>query len=245
VDADKQTIAITMGERREAVSLKVDPDARLVLNGRAGKLADFTVGTRVTVMLSLDKSTVLAITSLGRGGEDRPAVPRREAEAEASRLPGGILFSVDVTKGTIEVVSGGEDNPILQTYALAENARAYIAMERVNSSEIKIASLPKATRVRLKMTEDKKVSAIEVVPPMLRVQIKSVDAGKNTLTYASEREEKTLEVSKDVAIQGSRRDGAKLEDITPNSRVVLMLTPDRNRVVGILIVPQDREREER
>jgi RNA polymerase sigma factor (sigma-70 family) len=242
VDADQRTITITAGERGGAEkSLKVGADARLVVNGRAVKLSDFPAGMRVTLTMSLDRNTVLAMLGGRRGGDERPdGAPRREGEGDARRPAFGVLLGVDAAKGTIEVLSGGDENPSIQTYSLAADAKAYFAMERLATPELKIASLPRAARVRLKMTEDKKVAAIEVVPVSLRVQVRSVDAAKGTLTYATEREEKTLAVTKDVPIQ-TGRDAGKLADLTPGTLVQLMLTPDRNQVVGILVIPRERD----
>jgi RNA polymerase sigma factor (sigma-70 family) len=240
VDPAKSTIELRGGEESPNRTLKVAADARFLIEGREAKLASFKPGMRVFVTLALDKSAVVELQSgfvereRGVGGE--------RGEGRNQPHLRGILIGKDAAKNTIELLVGG-DAPEVRTLELGKDAKIGVRYGDA-PTPIAFADLAKAVHVGLWLTDDRKVSVIEVTPPRLAAApVKAVDSAKRTITLQAvrERPEQTLAVAADarISIVGGG-EGTTLADVTPGMRVHLTLSPDRSRVVMLRAIREEK-----
>ncbi len=213
---------ITLGGDRER-TLTLAPDAKVLLEGRPGELAGLREGMRVSLRLSSDQRSVVAI-QVGEGRQEgegrRPDGDRRETP-----LVGGVVKAVDAEARTITLA--GEDRD--QTFPVHREAR------------INLAEIRPGTRVQLRLTADR--SAVVALAggegerrdaPAVRGTVKAVDPAARKITLAHEGEEKTYTVHPEARVN--------LEEIKPGLGIVLWLTPDRSSVVRVAAVEGDRGR---
>lgn len=190
--------------------------------------------------------TVAAVVGLveaahGQGRE----LPRAEVR--------GVVKSVDVAAGTITVSLGeGREGVKEKTFALAKNVEVAIGAVAAGRASLfkegKLADLAAGTRVGLTLSADQKTAeSIAAEGPIVRGQLKAVDAAKNTLTIAMQAgrdqpgEEKTFTVAAgaEIAIDDGRgrrfavRE-AKLADLNPGALVTAWLSLDMGQAQGVL-----------
>ena len=108
--------------------------------------------------------------------------------------------------------------------------------------------LTKPLQATLQLSVDKKsATAVTVNAPTTRGVVKSIDTkAKKLILITDGRQEKTYDVDADVTIRNGNALG-QIEKLTPgaNVNVVLGLSLDRQRVVGVvvvLVVQRDGER---
>jgi hypothetical protein len=151
----------------------------------------------------------------------------------------GVISAVSVKDAAIDVVGGGEGDPWVKTFTLPKDFKAQTKMERF-SRDLTIADLHKATRVSIKLAEDKKTVAKMVVHlPLIRFNVKSVDAAKGTISGGEE----SFTVDKGTQFWIHGKAGA-LADVTPGMRVIGWLSPDRSRLIAVQAFRPDAERED-
>lgn len=247
VDADQKTVTV----RRDRVgenTLKVAPDARIVFNGKAIKLGGLDGQQRVLLHLSADKQTVLAITGGEReAGRERPAERERpgarDGEREAGRV-GGVIVEIDAAKGTIGLLVGREGNLNITTLAVAKDAKLRLMHAERPLSDLTFAQLTKPAQAWATLDADQKsVTALDVMAPIMRLRVKSVDAAGRKITVAAERVEHTFELAADAKVTRGRNE-VQLNELAPGTMVLLSLSLDRSRVIAASVVGDgDRERE--
>jgi hypothetical protein len=204
------------------------------------------MSTRTQVPASWLLAVAVAVGGAQRvHGQGREA-PRNEVN--------GLVKSVDGGAGTVTLSFGdrrGEPMPD-RTFTLVKDAEVVVGAGGYGRGglfrEAKLAELTAGTRVTLLLTADKtKVETVVVEEPTVRGLLKSVDAGKNTLTleFPAGREqgaeEKTFALAADAEIalddgRGKRfsiREG-KLTDLTPGALVTVRLSLDRKQAHGVL-----------
>lgn len=172
----------------------------------------------------------------------------------------GVVKSVDATAGMISVVlaegrTGGADrtDAVERSYPVAKTAEVVVGggFGRGGysvSKEAKLADLTAGDSVALTLTADQAVvEGIAAEGPIVRGVLKSVDAGKNTLTVSlagSTREQPiddktyTLAHDTEIAVDDGRgrrfsiKEG-KLADIAAGAMLTVRLSLDQKQVVSL------------
>jgi hypothetical protein len=191
------------------------------------------------------------MTCLGQRGLAGQRVPERGGRPAAAEVR-GLLKAVDPGKQTLTVsFSRGREDASEETYALAKDAEVLLGDfgGRGFSSPLregKLSDLGAGALVTLVLSADKKtVEAVVAEGPSLQALVKSVDAGKHTITVELGRrgrgeeaiEEKTFPVAGRAEIilddgrgrRTSLKEG-KLADLTAGLFVELKLSVDQQRV---------------
>jgi hypothetical protein len=228
----------------------VAKDARIFVGERAIKLADVPANRLSTVTLSLDQSTIVRLQVPPGEGE----AVRKPGEGDGQRPTVGELVGFDKAKAQITIFQRKDAGAEELSFPVSKEVKVF-AGER----PIQIADLDKGTRIALKLGEDgKTVESIRLEAKgaggkLSRVggTVKSVDAEKSTITITIPQEggggrDKTLSVAKDYRLTGIRKEGATLADIPEGSRILMMVSPEREAVVEIRVFAGggDKDREE-
>jgi RNA polymerase sigma factor (sigma-70 family) len=244
VDAAKKTITIATGGREATVNTTLDvaDNARMAINGRAGKLDDVQLRQPVQVMLSLDKKTVLALQS-GNPRENARAAAGREENPRRDPRTLGVVVDIDPAKQTLSLLIGRGDEQEIRTFSVAKEMKVKVYFEdRRPVQEIALAELGKAVNAKLLLGEDgKTVTAIDVNAPVLRGRITGFDVKRTKLTVTSDGgQEQTLNMEgATVRVNGQE---SSLDELPGRLSVVLILSMDRQRVLGILAQPAAERR---
>jgi Cu/Ag efflux protein CusF len=199
---------------------------------KEGKLDELSAGVTVSLTMTADEKSVESIVAEG------PQIR-------------GMLKSVDPNSKTVTVEmapSRREEGREEKTFALA--AGAEIAQDdgmgrRFSTREAKLADLSAGCSVTLRLSIDQKqVQSIFAEGPSLFGAVKSVDAGKNSITLTlppgrgnDDSEEKTIELTKNSLVlfddgKGRRlsvKEG-KVSDILTGSFTQVRLTVDQKSV---------------
>jgi hypothetical protein len=152
----------------------------------------------------------------------------------------GVVKAVDAGKNTITVYT---KKTSAQTYTLAQDAKIYLEEgKREKGSEPppgKLGDLSEGVIVTLKLSADRKaVERISARGPNVQAVIKSVDAGKNTITVSGKPAEQTFTLAKDVAIHmafGKKGQESKLSDLREGMNASLNLSIDKKKVHSITV----------
>lgn len=243
VDAENKTITVRQDRVGES-TLKVAPDARIVVSGKAIRLNSLDAQQRVLLQLSADKQTVLGITG-GQPETRREQAGAREEvrERDLGRL-GGVIVEIDPGKGTIGLLVGREGNLNITTLTVAKDAKLRLMHGDRPLNEITFAQLAKPAQAWVTLNGDQKsATAIDVMAPIMRLRIKAVDAAGRKLTVAAERMEHTFELAADAKVTRGREE-VQLAELAPGTMVMLSLSLDRSRVIAATVIGDgDRERE--
>ncbi len=254
IDAEKR-IVYGRAERMNA-QYEVAADAKLTINGRAVKLAEVPLEERVFLTLTFDRKTVLAMNAKKVAGE-RPGVEKPREELPQDRRverpvdrPGfvqGTIVDIDAAKNTVNVLVGRPEEQSIETVALAKGAKVHVQFAERSVAEISLAQLTKPLQAMIQLSDDKKsASSLIVLAPTLRGGVKSIDVAAKKITLVSEgRQEKTLDIDADAVIRVQARDAAKLADVTAGMNVIIGLSLDRQRVIGIVVQPPTRREGDR
>jgi RNA polymerase sigma factor (sigma-70 family) len=236
---------------RKLSRLPVSADAKITVNGRAVPFAEIPIEQRIFITLSFDKKTILAINgnkivpgNVVRPKEgDRPRDGDRPKEGqrpvERANVIIGTVIDIDAAKNTLSVLTGRPDDLKIQAITIGKDLKAKVFFENQPIQELTLAQLSKPAQVTINLGDDKStVTGISVVAAATRGLVKSVDVqGKKiTIVEGENRVEKTYAIDAEpyVRVDVGERRRATLEDITPRMNVILALTPDRQRVIGIM-----------
>jgi RNA polymerase sigma factor (sigma-70 family) len=185
VDAEKNTIT----DSNDRV-FTVAKDAEIVIDGKAGKLADVPVGARLLLILSADEKTSRRVNAFG------PELFNLTAK------------TVDAKKNTI---TDGKD----RVFTVTKDAEIVI-----EGKAGKLADVPPGARFHPLMSANQKtVRRVRVEGPELHgARVKAIDAGKGTVTFdedkgPAELAGKTFPVPKDATIRIDGKEPGKLTDL--------------------------------
>jgi RNA polymerase sigma factor (sigma-70 family) len=238
IDADKRTIA-ARAERMNA-EYRVAADAKFTINGKAVRLPQVPLEQRVMLTLTFDKKTVLAVTA-NKIRQDVPAPREGAKDPVRERAPQGIegtIIEINPTTSSLSLLTGRNDNPAIQNITVTKEQKIKVQFDDRIVAEIPFAQLTKPLSATVTLADDKKtVTSVTVAAPMMRGVLKSIDtAAKKLVVITDGREEKTFAVEADVPIRNGR-DQIRVERVTPaaNVNVILGLSLDRQRVIGIVI----------
>jgi hypothetical protein len=250
IDAGKRTVTLMLGgfgrgeeapEKTFSVSKKaeigIDDGRGRRFSMKEGKLADIQTGALVSVKLSLDQKTVESMTATG------PHVF-------------GVVKAVDVAKHTITLKTPprnrGEDEEE-KTWTLAKDADVLVDEGRGGRGfgrAAKLSDLVAGAVVTLKLSVDQKSAVVvRASGPTVFGQLKSVDAGKRTVTVlvgagrGSDGEEKTFTLAKKARVFSEGKP-IKLAEVKAkgDTLVSLQLSLDQKEVKSVtVVVPRARE----
>jgi RNA polymerase sigma factor (sigma-70 family) len=238
VDADKHalTVAVRVSpteKKMEDKTFTVAKDVKVALENSltkvkelpAGRLSDVTAGTEVTLHLSADGKTVVALS------------------ARAADVHGNVK-SVDAANNQLTVVVKEKDGPTERTFTMAKGAKVLLndgLKKNTKDKEAELTELTEGTPVRVQPTVDRKTAlTVRVQGATVHGTLKGVDVGNNTLTVTVKEDaqvvDKTLPVSKEARLDG------KLADLPAGSRVSLQMSVfDKNVIVGVHVHKEGEE----
>lgn len=254
---DDKNRTVEARAERKIGTYTVSANAKITINGKAVELKDVPLNERIFLTLSIDKKTVLAMHANNRRDDGRPGVERpkdgdrpKEGERPVERAPltNATIIDVDAAKSTINVLTGREGDPMIQTITVAKDTKVKVLFTERPVQEVTISDLKKPLPALVRMSDDGKSAAmLNVVAPTLRGVVKSVDAAAKKITIIEGREEKTYTLADTILVRTRNREAdGTLADIKPNATVLIGLSLDRQRVIGIaeLVVPRrDGDRE--
>jgi RNA polymerase sigma factor (sigma-70 family) len=220
--------------------------------------------TKLKIALAAVLVVALAATGVGLVGrpllaDPPPAPARQQRPAEPGRAAAppevrGILKEVDAEKGTITLALNPREEGSEKSFTLAKNVEVGVntaAGRRVGAfREGKLADVAPGAHVLLLLSADQKVvECVLAEGPGVQGVIKSVDAGKGTITLTvpvSRRDtgddEKTFRVAGDADIgvddgrgKSSSVKEARLADLPVGAVATLRLSADLKQVRDILV----------
>lgn len=248
VDAEKGKV--TWNHEGQSKELTVKDDARIMIAGKAGKVSDLKANQRLKMVTTLDRKQILAIDvpsfSLVRPGEGEGG-PRVEGK-ERDRLDGrpglfGVVTEVDAAKGQVTLLINREGETSFKTITLTDAPIKFL-LEGREAKDLKFADVAKGAQLAIRMDEDgKTVKEAYLQPVRLQGVVKSVDAAARKITISKEDSEKSFDVSPDARIVLGR-EATGLDNLRAGVTVILLLSPDRSQVLGLMVAPRrDGERE--
>lgn len=209
------------------------------------KVAALTEGVLKTMLLKkLKVATVilLAVSVLGTGAgwlthhalAQKPTdkvAEGKKSDGEGIALVSGVVKAVDADKNTITVADLAGKVPET-TYEVSKTASVYI-----DGKAGKLAAVPVAAHVTLNLSGDKRtVRSIQAGGPHIAgVVLKSVDAGKNTVTVADlagKVPETTYEVAKTASVYIDGKPG-KLAGVPVDAHITLSLSVDQKTALRV------------
>ncbi len=221
-EAQEKTYAVS-----KTVEVGLDDGRGRRFSIKEGKLADVKAGSLVTVKLSLDQKSVESIVASG------PTVF-------------GVVKSVDAGAGTITLTQArGREEAEEKTFTLAKDADVVLgsAWGRGLARLGKLADVKAGSLANLRLSADQKTAVlVRAEGPSIYGQLKSVNAGKGTITVlvgagrGSEGEEKTFTLGKKARIfQGGK--AVKLADVKVGEEtpVSLKLSLDQKTVESVQV----------
>jgi RNA polymerase sigma factor (sigma-70 family) len=238
IDAEKRTLE-ARADRRIA-TYAVAQDAKFTINGQAVRLGQLPLEQRVFLTLSFDKKTVLAVN----GNKIVPGGVERLKEGRPVELPPverigtqGAVIDIDANKNTLTVLTGKAEDLKIQTIAVGRGLKVKVMFDERPVKEISLAQLTKPVQVTFQLDEDKKNAvSVSVTAPQVRGTIKSIDATAKKITIVEGRSDLAFDVDADVVVRLGERRESKLADVTPGMNVIIGLSLDRQRVLGIVSV---------
>jgi hypothetical protein len=211
VDAEKGTLTFNDKAPAEVAgkTIVVAPDARISIDGRAGKLASVPAGAFLSLTLSVDSTTVRWINAEG---------------PNIGGCGGSMVKAVDAVKGTITFDDKACAEVAGKTFPVAANASISIDGNRGT-----LAGLPAGSFVNLRLCVDRQTARhVFAQGPSVCGALKEVDAEKSTISVA----DKTYPVAKD-AIIGRDNGRCTLSGLPAGARVTLVLRVDQKTVARI------------
>jgi hypothetical protein len=165
-------------------------------------------------------------------------VPDNKEREDPTRLRevSGMLKSIDLDKGTLEVMAGeGRDvPPQAKTFSLAGKD---VVVTGNLKRPLKLADLRQGTRLMLRLSANDDVVQIQAEGPSGVLVIRSVDVGKRTITFpAADRgaQEKVMPVARDAQIEIEGRP-AKLSDLKAEQRATVIMSLDLSEIVAVAV----------
>jgi RNA polymerase sigma factor (sigma-70 family) len=216
VDAGKGTISLTVkvkGQPEEDKTFKVAKEARVSIDGgtkdKAGRsrLAGIPVGANVTLRLSPDQASAVALQAEGGGVY-------------------GEVTAVDARNNTItlrEKVAGKK------TYPVSKNAAVLLD----DKGGRKLADVPVEASVQMKLLVDQKTAIeIRVFGPNEEGTVKG-NAGKGSFTLSTKEGDTTYNVAKGARIVIEEKRAGKLTDLIDGTVARIRLSVDKSEVLEI------------
>ena len=259
VDAAKRTIEARA--ERKIGQYEVAADAKITIKGKAIALKDAPLDERVFLTLSLDRKIVLAMNYNNKerrdgdkpgpekGKGDRPAEKPKDGDrrVDAPNAGNATIVDVDAGKNTLNVLVGRGEDLALQSLTVAKDLKIKVMFGERVIQEIPLAELTKPLQATVQLSDDKKsVVALTVFAPSVRGGFKSIDAsGKKITVVAGEREEKTYDLDAMASIRMPGRDVAGIADLKAGTSVIIGLSLDRQRVIGITVLQPTRREGDR
>jgi hypothetical protein len=235
---------------RQISMYSVAKDARITINGKPAKLAEVPIDERIFLTLSIDKRTILAIHNVkGARRDEPPGAERpkgdRPAERPVERVPttSATIIDVDADKESISLLVGRDGDLKIKTVTLAKDSKIKVLFDERAAQEITLAQLTKPLTAIVQLSDDdKSAKALTVLAPLTRGSVKAVDAAGKKITLTVEgREDKTYDVDAAAVIRVQGRGDGKLADVTQGMSVLVGLSLDRQRVIGITAAPTRRD----
>ena len=235
---------------RQISMYSVAKDARITINGKPAKLAEVPIDERIFLTLSIDKRTILAIHNVKGARRDEPPGGERPkgdrpAERPVERVPttSATIIDVDADKESISLLVGRDGDLKIKTVTLAKDSKIKVLFDERAAQEITLAQLTKPLTAIVQLSDDdKSAKALTVLAPLTRGSVKAVDAAGKKITLTVEgREDKTYDVDAAAVIRVQGRGDGKLADVTQGMSVLVGLSLDRQRVIGITAAPTRRD----
>jgi len=254
VDVEKRTVELRA--ERMLRTMPVAADAKITVNGNAVRFPQIPVEQRVFVTMTFDKKTIVAIqgnkitpVDPNRPKEGRPKDGERPVErpkVERANVLVGTIVEIDAVKNSLGVLTGRPDELKIQAITIGKELKVKVMFEDRAIQELTFAQLTKPMQVTIQLGEDKTtVTGLTVAAPAVRGVVKTIDAAGKKITILNEsREEKTFDLDADAFVRANERREMKLADVMPRASVVLALTPDRQRVLGVSVVLSRRDGEQ-
>jgi len=233
INATDKTIAVDVPKNEgtkasEEKSYKLSADVAVTIDESftkekpppAGKVSDLSAGLEVSIQLSPDKSTAVAIHARG------PTVHASLAKA-------------DPEKGTLTIHIKGKDGLEEQTLTMAKEAKIILTdglTKDEKPKEAALGDLEAGTHVQVQESVDRKNAlGVRVMAKTLLARVTSVDVGNNTLTVSLKEDgglvDKTLTLVKDARIEG-----AKLNELQAGTAVAVTLSVfDKSQAVIVRV----------
>jgi hypothetical protein len=179
VDTTAGTLTLA-GERGEApVVYTIDPKVPIIVNGKAGTLADIAVGTDAVVQFSaLDGTTIIGVTVHDEGGQGHGSPG---GGVGVHHGVAGTVDSVDPTAGTITVSTTHKGTTVQKTLKVSPTATMLI-----NGKTVTLDVIPTGIRVALKLdrTHPTLVTSIIAINARTHGAVTAIDTTNNTITLA-------------------------------------------------------------
>jgi len=219
VDAGKSTITVTVsitkGEPGEDRTFNVDPKVSVVIDdgkpkdkSKPDSLGDVPPGSNVTVRLSLDQKSIVAV------------------RAEGASVHGRVK-AVDAAGNTITLFEKPEGEKV---YPVVKDAPVYIDDQL---GVRKLADVPVDAQVNLKLLADQKtVSVISAHGQTVMGSVKGT-AGPDHITLEDKEGEKTFALARDVCIVIDDDTKGKLADLIDGTAARVRLAADRSSALEI------------
>jgi hypothetical protein len=221
VDGTKNTITVTISTKGEPDVDRTFPVAKtaqvFIEDGKpkdkskpveARKVADLPLGAQVTLRLSPDQQSVVAI------------------RAEGANVHGTVK-AVDAAKSTLTLHDKVQGE---KTYRVMKDAAVFLD----GKGEVKkLADVPVGAEVDLKLLADQKaVREIHARGPSVSGRVVG-NAGNDSITLGHKEGEKTFAVAKDVRILLEEKTAGKLTDLIDGVVAQLQLSADQATVLEV------------
>jgi hypothetical protein len=237
VDATKNslTVNVVQGNGKKAVEERTFPvaaDVQVTLADSlskeqaspAGRLADLSPGTGVTVRLSADQKAVVAI------------------HARGPRLHGHVI-AADADKQRLTIGTKGDQGVEEHTAVLAKGARITLSdglTKEEAPKEGQFSDLPAGTSVQVQLSVDRKSAlGVHVLGASLHGTLKGVDAGDHTITVTVKEDDQVVDKTLTL-VKNARTEGVKLSELKSGQRVAVTLSVfDRTRAAVVRVLSDD------
>jgi hypothetical protein len=216
------------GKKTEEKTFSVAADARVILEDALSKketqplgtLADLSAGTAVTLELSVDRKSVVAISARGPGLH-------------------GSIKSVGADRKTVTFSTKDSGKHVEKTVTLVKGIRILkddgLGKKGDTPKEGTIADLNEDTPVLVRLSVNRKTAlGINILGASLNGSLKSYDAGSKTLTVTVKEDaqivDKELTLAKNAKVEG---------DLTAGARVAVTLSVHDKTIAAAVRVLKD------
>ena len=252
VDAAKSTVTLRAGERPDNVKIyPVAKDATIIIDGKPGKLSDFSTAEKAWLRISADMKTIAYIRQgrsrgeEGEGNRKRPAPKKRtgkgDGEGEGNSKRGGKpqfyakFKAYDTSQKTLFAKYNREGEGRLQvTWDIDKDAEII-----VDGKPGKLSDLAEGCSLKVWFSDKakKRVRALEAEGPTVGHRggqlLSNVDAAKNTIILQSgEGAVEGYSVAKDATIIINGKPG-KLSDLSTAEKTWLRMSADMQTIAYI------------
>jgi hypothetical protein len=237
VDAAKKSITMTVAAKKgqsEEKTIELDPDAKVLIDGKEAKLDALKPGYKVSVKLTADSSKAVGI------GAEGPTLTGELKSVDESKHT--LLIKVTIHDPKDKTKTSTEE----KTLTLADN----VAVQVPGQKKATLADLKPGANVNVRTSlEGEKVLSVAAVVkkgPTVAGEFKAVGEDKKSIKVAvtvlaikgdknsAKTEEKTIKLADDVAVSIDGKKQSKLEDIKPGTRVNVQMGVDSDKAVAVM-----------